>query len=305
MIVTKNIMTDTTTTKTRYRIEYWAVLFLIKALNILPLWFAMIVANIIGFLAFSVFKIRRKVTLDNLKKSFGDQYSDSEYIKIGARAYRNAGKGFIEYGLAPSFHKKNLSKYITIEGIDNLEYIAQNGKGAVLVTGHFGSWELMGAYIASNNWPIDYLVGEQHNLLVNDLMNSHRTIFGIGLIEMGVAARGVFKAVRNGRMVCMLSDQDAGNDGTVVNFLGRPASTPKGPAAFALKTGAPISCGFIIRKGNKHHIIIEKPIEFTPSGNKEDDIRALTQAYTDRIERRVREHPDHRFWPHRRWKSTT
>jgi KDO2-lipid IV(A) lauroyltransferase len=265
----------------------------------------MIVGNIIGFLAFSVFRIRRKVTLDNLKNSFGDKYSDGEYKKIGARSYRNIGKGFIEYGISPSFHKKNLSKYITIEGVENLEYIANHGKGAVLVTGHFGSWELMGAFLASNNWPIDYLVGEQHNLLVNNLMNSHRTIFGIGLIEMGVAARGVFKAVRNGRMVCMLSDQDAGSDGAIISFLGRPASTPKGPAAFALKTGAPISCGFIIRKGNKHHIIIEKPIDFTPSGDKENDIRDLTQAYTDRIERRVREYPDHWFWPHRRWKSTT
>ncbi|HBZ00685.1 MAG TPA: lipid A biosynthesis acyltransferase, partial [candidate division Zixibacteria bacterium] len=107
------------------------------------------------------------------------------------------------------------------------------GKGAVLVTGHFGSWELMGAYVAQHGWPIDYLVGEQHNLKVNKLMNDHRTMFGIGLIELGVAARGVIKAVREGRMVAMLSDQDAGSDGVIVEFLGRPASTPKGPAAFA------------------------------------------------------------------------
>jgi hypothetical protein len=105
-----------------------------------------------------------------------------------------------------------LSNFLSVEGEDNFRSIKDSGKGAVLVTGHFGSWELMGAYLSRRGWPIDYLVGEQHNLLVNKLMNDHRRIFNIGLIEMGVAARGVIKAVKQGRMVCMLSDQDAGSD---------------------------------------------------------------------------------------------
>jgi KDO2-lipid IV(A) lauroyltransferase len=136
-------------------------------------------------------------------------------------------------------------------------------------------------------------------------MNDHRRIFNIGLIEMGVAARGVIKAVKQGRMVCMLSDQDAGSDGVIVDFLGRPASTPKGPAAFAIKTGTPLACGFIVREGARQRIILTPPIEFTSSGNKENDIKNLTQGYTSLIEQYVREHPDHWFWPHRRWKSTT
>jgi len=298
-------MTVIMTTKTRYKIEYYAVLTLIFLLNIVPYRLALVFGDLIGFLAFSVFRIRREVTLDNLKKSFGDKYSDSEYRKIAARSYRNIARGFIEYGLFPSLSKKDLSDYLTIEGEENLKNIKESEKGVVLVTGHFGSWELMGAFVSSRGWPIDYLVGEQHNLLVNKIMNDHRRIFNIGLIEMGVAARGVFKAVKNGRMVCMLSDQDAGNDGVIVNFLGRPASTPKGPAAFAIKTRTPLACGFIIRNGARQRVIIEPPIEFNPSGNKEEDIRNLTQKYTSLIEKYVRQHPDHWFWPHRRWKSTT
>lgn len=293
------------TTRTRYKVEFYAVSFLIAVLNIIPYRLALLLGDIIGFLAFSIIRIRRKVTLDNLRMSFGDKYSEREYIRIGARSYRNIGRGFVEYGLFPSLSKKDLSRFVTIEGEENLANIKASGKGAVLVTGHFGSWELMGAFLSRRGWPIDYLVGEQHNLLVNDLMNSHRRIFDIGLIEMGVAARGVFKAVKNGRMVCMLSDQDAGDDGAVVEFLGRPASTPKGPAAFAIKTGVPLGLGFIIRKGKRQTVIIEPPVEFTPSGNKEEDIKNLTQMYTSVLEKYVREYPDHWFWPHRRWKSTT
>lgn len=293
------------TTRTRYKVEYYAVSFLIAVLNIIPYRLALLLGDIIGSLAFSIIRIRRKVTLDNLRKSFGDKYSESEYIKIGARSYRNIGRGFVEYGLFPSLSKKDLSRFVAIEGEENLADIRGSGKGAVLVTGHFGSWELMGAFLSRRGWPIDYLVGEQHNLQVNKLMNDHRRIFGIGLIEMGVAARGVFKAVKSGRMVCMLSDQDAGDDGVVVEFLGRPASTPKGPAAFAIKTGVPLGLGFIIRKGKKQTVIIEPPVEFTPSGDKEEDIKKLTQGYTSILEKYVREYPDHWFWPHRRWKSTT
>jgi Kdo2-lipid IVA lauroyltransferase/acyltransferase len=130
-------------------------------------------------------------------------------------------------------------------------------------------------------------------------------MFGIGLIEMGVAARGVIKAVRAGRMVAMLSDQDAGSDGVIVQFLGRPASTPKGPAAFSLKTGAPLVCGFIIREGLRQKIVIETPLETPLTGDKDENIRRLTQAYTSILEKYVSLYPDHWFWPHRRWKSTT
>ena len=89
-------------------------------LNLLPYRIAMAMAGCIGFLAFSVVRIRRSVTLDNLKKSFGDTYTDNEYIGIGARTYRNIARGFVEYGLFPSLSKKNLSRFLSIEGEENL-----------------------------------------------------------------------------------------------------------------------------------------------------------------------------------------
>jgi KDO2-lipid IV(A) lauroyltransferase len=305
MTVTSGISTDTMTKRIKYRLEYLAVVVLIFILNLIPYRIALLFGDIIGFLAFSVFRIRRKVTLENLEKSFGARFTQDGYMKIAARAYRHIGRGMIEYGLFPSLMNKKLDRFLTISGEDNLRGIQSGNRGAVMVTGHFGSWELMGAFLASRGWPVDYLVGEQHNLLVNRLMNDHRRLFGIGLIEMGVAARGVIKAIRAGRMVCMLSDQDAGPDGVVVNFLGRPASTPKGPAAFALKTGAPLACGFIIREGHRQRVIIEPPVDIEASGDKDEDIRDLTQKYTDILETYIRKYPDHWFWPHRRWKSTT
>lgn len=295
-----------TTPKTKHKVEYGITYLLGTALRILPYRLALSFGSFLGFLSFDVFRVRRKVSLINLKNSLGDPKNIKELRKIGRRAYKNIGKSLVEYSLFPSLNKKKISRMVEFEGTDNFDEALRRGKGAILVTGHFGSWELMGAAIRQKGYPVDFLVGEQHNILVDNLMNDYRKSMGIGIIKMGVAAKGVIRALKSNRFVAMLSDQDAGKDGTVVDFFNRPASTPKGPAAFALKMNAPIIMGFIIRENkNRQKIVIEEPIFIDRSKNKEDDIRSLTQAYTSVLEEYICKHPDHWFWPHRRWKSIT
>ena len=295
-----------TTPKIKYKVEYGITYLLGTILRILPYRLALSFGSFLGFLAFDVFRVRRKVTLINLKNSLGDKESIKELRKIGRRSYRNIGKSLVEYSLFPSLNKKKISRMVEFEGAENFDQAIKGGKGAIVVAGHFGSWELMGAATSQRGYPVDFLVGEQHNILVDNLMNDYRKSVGIGIIKMGAAAKGIIKALRNNRFVAMLSDQDAGNDGTVVDFFNRPASTPKGPAAFALKMNAPIIMAFIIRENkDKQKVVIEKPISIDKSKNKEDNIQSLTQAYTSVLEEYIRKYPDHWFWPHRRWKSTT
>ncbi|HVP36979.1 MAG TPA: lysophospholipid acyltransferase family protein [Terriglobales bacterium] len=294
-----------TTRKIRHRIEYLFTRGVGTLVQVLPYKASIFIGSFLGDLAFSLFRIRRKITLDNLKRAFGQTYTEKEYRRIGREAYRNIGRGLVEYAMFPVL-KNRLEKLVEFEGLENFDRALEDKKGAVVVAGHFGSWELMGAATRQRGYPIDFLVGEQHNLLVDNLMNKYRELMGIGIIKMGVATRGVIKALRNNRFVAMLSDQHAGNDGAVVNFFGQPASTPKGPAAFALKTGAPIIMAFIIRKNNgKQRIILEEPIQIQESNHKEEDIKKLTQAYTSQLEDYIRKYPDHWFWPHRRWRCTT
>jgi len=293
-----------TTKKISHRIEYLFTRGVGTLVQILPYKTSIFIGSFLGDLAFSLFRIRRKVSIDNLKRAFGQTYTEKEFRKIAREAYRNIGRGFVEYAMFPVL-KNKLDKLVEFEGLENFDKALKDKKGAVVVAGHFGSWELMGAATRQRGYPIDFLVGEQHNLLVDNLMNKYRQLMGIGIIKMGVATRGVIKALRNNRFVAMLSDQHAGNDGAVVDFFDHPASTPKGPAAFALKTGAPIIMAFIIRKNNgRQRIILEEPIQIEESNNKEEDIKKLTQAYTSLLEDYIRKYPDHWFWPHRRWRNT-
>ena len=288
----------------KHRIEFWITYLVGAFARLIPYRLALALGSFLGWLVFDILRMRRKVTLINLKNSLGK--NKEGLAGIGRKAYQNMGKSMVEYSLFPSLNKEKIMRMVEFEGTENFDEALRKGKGAVLVTGHFGSWELMGAALSQKGYPIDFLVGEQHNLLVDNLMNNYRRSMGIGIIKMGAAAKGVIRAVKSSRFVAMLSDQDAGSDGTVIEFFNRPASTPKGPAAFALKIDVPIIMGFIIRENQKkQRIIIEKPIFVEKTPDKEDDIRRLTQAYTRVLEEYIRKYPDHWFWPHRRWKSTT
>ena len=288
----------------KHRAEYWITYLVGAFARIIPYRLSLALGSFLGWLAFDVLRMRRKVTLINLGNSLGK--GKDGLTRIGRRAYQNIGKSMVEYSLFPSLDKEKILGMVEFEGTENFDEALRRGKGAVLVAGHFGSWELMGAATRQKGYPVDFLVGEQHNLLVDNLMNDYRRSVGIGIIKMGAAAKGIIRALKNNRFVAMLSDQDAGSDGTVVEFFNRPASTPKGPAAFALKMDAPVIMAFIIRENQKkQRIIIEKPIFIEKTTDKENDIQRLTQAYTRVLEEYIRKYPDHWFWPHRRWKSTT
>jgi len=290
--------------KTKHRFEYRITLLLGAMIRAIPYGLALAVGSFLGWLAFDILRIRRRVTMINLRNCLGGE--PGQLRRIGREAYKNFAKSMVEYSLFPSLSKTKILSMVKLQGAENFDEVLAAGRGAIVVAGHFGSWELMGAAVSQMGYPVDFLVGEQHNLLVDEMMNEHRRCMGIGIIKMGAAAKGIMRALNNNRLVAMLSDQDAGSDGTVVQFFNRPASTPKGPAAFALKMNCPIIVSFIIRENRgKQKIIIEKPIFGTKTSDKEENIRSLTQAYTGLLEDYIRRYPDHWFWPHRRWKSTT
>ena len=118
--------------------------------------------------------------------------------------------------------------------------------------------------------------------------------------------RDILKALRQKKFVAILADQDAGRGGIFVNFMGRPASTAQGPAAFVMKAGAPIVFVVSLRQQGGKHVVESEALYFgdLPSHwSEEEKLRHITQAWTDVLEKYVRRYPDHWFWMHRRWKT--
>lgn len=287
----------------RHRIEYWLTLLLVLVIRLLRWPTALKLGDVCGALIFEVLRIRRNVALDNLRHAFPDN-SDEELIAIARRAYQNFVKMTIEYFRFPDLTPKKVMQIVEFESVELLEWIIANGRGAMCIAGHFGNWELMGAAIRAAGYPMTFLVGEQHNRRIDDMMNRNRQLVGVELIHMGVAVRGVIKALRSNKMIALLSDQDAGRDGVFVDYFGRPASTPKGPAVFALKTGSPVMFGSAVRlKDGRHRLYFDLVDEGRVGALSDENIEVITQAYTSVLERYVRQYPDHWFWMHRRWKT--
>lgn len=276
----------------------------VKLTALLPRGVGLALGALLGWKAYRIFHIRRKVSVENIRVSLDNNLTAREADRIACRSYMNLGRSLVEYGAFRRLSRARVLEMVEIEGLEHFDGALEAGRGAILVTGHFGNWELLGAGIAARGYPVHFLVGEQTNGLVDNLMNDLRRSQNIGIITREVALRKVLRALKDNQFVALLADQDARKAGVFVDFLGRPASTVRGPAMFAVKQNAPIIPGFIWRTaGGKHHARLEPPLWPDPALGGETAVVDLTQRYTDRISAAVRERPTEYFWAHRRWKT--
>jgi len=285
-----------------YILQYWLLGLISWWANILPLRAALGFGALLGSFGF-ILGIRKKVALANLSQSFPDK-TRCEIAGIARSFYRNLGRNLIELLRFERSTKSDIQALVRFEGEEHFKTALAGGKGAILVGGHFGNWEMYAAALAGAGYPFSVVVYPQHNARVDAMLNRLRQDKGVRIIYKRNAAKDVFRELKANRLVTMLSDQDAGWDGVFVDFFGRPASTTRGPALFACKTGAPIITGVIVREGNgRHRGISQPPLFADQAAGREQEILRLTQEFTRRLEQCVREHPDHWYWVHRRWKT--
>lgn len=288
----------------RHRLELAGVRFLAALPALLPLKLSVKVGGGLGVLAFDVFRVRRRVSLENLARAFGDRFDARERIRIARRSYVNFAKSMVEFASLGRLGKEDYLRLVGTEGLENIKKPIEAGRGVIAVTGHFGSWELLGGATVARELPADFLVGEQSNALVNRMMNDLRRSAGIGIIERGIAARGVFESLRRGRIVALLADQDARRAGIFVDFFGTPASTFQGPAQFAVRSLCPIVCCCIVRSPDETHTAVFFPPIYPRAGVERDaEIRRITEEHTKVLEGYVSRHPEQYFWAHKRWKT--
>ncbi|OGC88848.1 MAG: hypothetical protein A2142_06130 [candidate division Zixibacteria bacterium RBG_16_48_11] len=289
----------------RFFLELWLVKSAGTVIRALPYRSAVILAEILGVIAFDVFRIRRKVSLSNLKLALGKEKSLAELKKIGRNSYKLIARAFVEHLYLPKLGRQEILRLVEFSSLTPLQEVLQQGKGAVLASAHFGSWQILGVAIAQNGFPINFIVQQQRNQELDRLAYSYVRDKGVGVLYRKFSARKIFDLLQHNNFVAMLADQDAGKKGVIVEFFGQPVSVHRGPAYFAIKSGAPIITGFIVRNSsNKLKVQVQEPFYPRLTGKEEEDTKRILQEITSRIEEFVRKYPDHWFWPHRRWKST-
>ncbi len=293
--------------KLKHVLEYGGLWLLIQAVAVLPLHVMLALGAGLGRFTFGVLRIRRSVTLDNLRQAFPEK-SEAEILAIARRNYENFGMMMLEYLRLPKISESELAEAVAFRGAEHAatwEQAMRDGKGAVCMTGHFGNWEYMGAMVA-RRFPMAFLYQPQNNPYVDALIRRTREKASMHSIPRN-SLRDILKALRQKKFVAILADQDAGRSGVFVNFMGRPSATAQGPAAFVLKTGAPILFVASLRQPGGRHLVESEALYFDdlPAHWSEDEkLRHITQRWSEVLEKQVRRHPDHWFWMHRRWKTT-
>ncbi len=289
----------------RHRIEY--VLFKLVAWCVLalPLRAVQRLGSFIGRLSFHVLTKRRAVALDNLRHAFPEK-SPEELLRIAKGSFRNYGITLLEFLWFPRLTHERLEHLLRLKNIHLLKESYALGKGMVMLSGHFGNWELIAFGVAHlTGLPISIIVQTQSNELFDRAINMLRCRLGNRAIPMGIAVREIVRTLQQGGVVAIAPDQSGPMEGVFVEFFGRNVATHQGPAAFALKCNAPMQIGFLVRGSDGTY---EMTLESVPAadlaGATEANILELTRRHTAILERYIRRYPDHWLWMHRRWKHT-
>ena len=246
--------------------------------------------------------LRRRVAAENLAQAF-PALTAAERARLLRANYRELGRIAVEYARLGALAHAPLGEVIAeVRGIEHFHAVRAAGRGAVLLSGHFGNVELLGAWASGLN-PVDFVVRAQSNPGVAAWIADERAAAGVGSIAAETGLRRIYEALRANRWVAMLADQDARRHGVFVAFLGRPASTAVGPARIALATGAALVAGFVHREEDGRHMLeVEPPLTVDDPGAPDAAAR-LTARYVALLERHVRARPEAWLWLHRRWKT--
>jgi len=288
----------------RHRIEYLAYRLAVGLLRRMPEGLALRLGEALGWMAGILLRIRWRTVLDHLRHAFPDR--DRRWRRrVARRSFRHLGREAVATFRLGRMGPGQIRERTTVEGFEALEEALDRGKGAIVVTGHFGNWEIGGASLAVRGIPLDVVAQRQRNPLFDQDLNRTRNRLHMRVIERKKAPREVLRSLREGRCVAIVGDQNLRRGGVFVDFFGRPASTARGAAIFALRTGAPLFLGLARREpgsSQRYRVALEEVV-FVPSGDGDEDVRRLTEAHTRHLEEAVRSRPEQYFWQHRRWKT--
>lgn len=244
------------------------------------------------------------IAAENLRQAF-PHWDEPRRLRTARAVYAHFGQTLLDILWMAEQPRERLLGLIVEEGRENADGVRAAGRGVVYVTGHFGNWEFYGVAFGWLGEPVGVVARPLDNPALEARLTAFRTRSGNTVISKRRALQDILRLLRQGAGVAILVDQNVQEqDGIFVEFFGRPAATTTVAAALAVKTGCallPVHCEAL--PDGRYKFVYGRPLEWTTTGNRQDDIARLTQALTTVIEGWVRERPEQWLWMHRRWKT--
>jgi len=288
------------------RIGYWMLRNMARTVNvlarILPLSWLRAIATGLAYLIYLLYPSRQRLARENLHKVFGDRFSAAQRRSIALQSTINICKTMIELFKMRYMTPEQVKAFVSLEGAEHLHQALAEGQGVVVVTAHFGNWELGGARFAAEGFPVTVLARDANEPVCARLINQARQHHNLEVLQRE-DIRDMIRALHDNRGLGILPDQHAAEGGIELNFLGRSASTATGPAVLSRHTGCAIVPFFTHRLTNgTFHSQVLPPLPLPQTDDRNQFVRQLTQQINDIISEQIRRYPEQWLWLHDRWK---
>ncbi len=261
-----------------------------------------------GTLFYHTFPFRRQLVLANLRRVFGGYITEAEIRRLAMAYYAHFARFLVEMARVPLMSAAQRRKWVKVENIDIPLRAVAAGKGALILTGHFGNWEAatvagIGQYPQYRN-RFHFVRRPLKPRLLNEFVTRRFNKAGFGSIAKRGSLERILELLGKNDAIVFVFDQHAGGrDGIPVDFFGDPAGTFKSLAILALTTGAPVIPASSWRQPDGTHVLrFEEPLPLIECENTDEAIRRNTRMYNATLERIVLRHPEQWIWMHRRWK---
>jgi phosphatidylinositol dimannoside acyltransferase len=272
-----------------------------RALSALPEPVALGLGAVVGDVLFTVRPDQRRMISKNLRRVLGGGIDEVSLKRWAKRSFRAYARYWVEGARLGATPQSEVLQHMVVEGFEHLTQGMEAGNGVVMALPHVGSWEYGGAFLAAVGYPMTAVAERLEPPELFDYFVSQRAAMGLTVVPLGEGSTAaIMQALRDGRLVGLLSDRDLFLNGVEVEFFGEKTTMPGGPATLALRTGATLLTTAVYSgPGRDHHAVVNAPIDTSRTGSFRTDVRRITQEIATEFERLIRHAPEqwHVFQP--------
>ena len=273
------------------RLAYWGLRIGVGFVGLLPQKVARGLGSFAGRIWYLVDAGRRRMTIRHMHRVLGN---DADVATASEAVMESYGRYFAEALWVRARRVPAILENTSVEGLDLVLAARDEGNGMVFCVPHIGNWEVAAPVAVREGIPVVAVAEDLSNKRVTAWFTAMRNAFGIeivlatGRIEV---MRKLEKGIADNKAIALLADRDLGGKGVEVEFFGETTTLPPGPAALAIKTGAPLFpvAGYFTKDG--HRVVVRPAIE-VPDGKRVDQVKRMTQLMASALEGLILEEPD-------------
>jgi lauroyl/myristoyl acyltransferase len=289
---------------------YWVWRLGMVLTSVAPQSWTRAVAKAIGLSAYYLMPLRRRVAKENFAHVLGSSPDDAQVRHVARRSFQNYVNLLADVMIYPRLPMHDLERRVTIHKQEYFEQALALGKGAIIVSAHFGNMDIASAVLAHRLTPITLVAETLRPQQLMDLLTNIRNKRKVHLFPYDRAPRKIIEALKRNEMTAFLLDFGVTHHFDVttvpVSFFNTETNFPAGPAQLALLTGAPILVGHSrVAPNGQIDIYPTAPIMVCRTGNRHNDLQCTMQEVARRMEDFIRRHPEQWYMFRPMWRKET